>query len=75
MSSYMFRLSGIIHVLFEALEVFIEGTPDDEVPAAPSATISHDEFQMAIVLTEYFQSQRQAYDKVQIDRGVGIVYI
>ena len=62
----MFRLSGIIHVLFEALNVFIEGTiPDAEIPAVPSTIISDDEFHMAVVLTEYFQSQRQAYDKVQ----------
>jgi hypothetical protein len=46
------------------LKIFIDGIPDDEIPAAPSAEISQEELQMAMSLTEYFQAQRQAYDKV-----------
>ena len=40
--------------------------PDDQVPAMPSMEISQEELQMAITLTEYFQAQRQAYDKVHL---------
>lgn len=59
------RLSGILHVLFEALNTFIEGTtPEDEIPEVLTSEISQEEIQMAMALTEYFQAQRQAYDKV-----------
>ena len=53
-------------MLFEALTIFIEGTiPEDEIPEAATSEISQEEIQMAMALTEYFQAQRQAYDKVQ----------
>ena len=53
-------------MLFEALNIFIEGTlPEDEIPGVPTMEISQEEIQMAMALTEYFQAQRQAYDKVQ----------
>ena len=57
-----FRLSGILHVLFEALQIFI--VPYQEIPVVPKTVISQEEVQMAMALTEYFQAQRQAYDKV-----------
>ena len=38
-------------------------TSDDEIPDVVTKVISQ-EVQMAIALTEYFQAQRQAYDKV-----------
>ena len=51
-------------MLYEALNTFIEATiPEDELPAVPTTEISQ-EVQMAMALTEYFQAQRQAYDKV-----------
>lgn len=44
-----------------AFNVCIEGTiPDYQVAVAPTTEISQEELQM----TEYFQAQRQAYDKV-----------
>ena len=59
------RLSGILHVLFDALHIFIGGIiPDDEKPVVPTTVISQEEVQMAIALIEYFQAQKQAYDKV-----------
>ena len=59
------RLSGIIHVLYEAMQVFTDDRiSDDLIPDMPSKQISSEEVQMAIALTEYFQAQRQAYDKV-----------
>ena len=52
-------------MLFEALNIFIEGTlSEDEIPGVPTMEISQKEIQMAMALTEYFQAQRQAYDKV-----------
>ena len=36
----------------------------DEIPHVPTKEISQQEVQMAIALTEYFQAQHQAYDKV-----------
>ena len=39
-------------------------TSDDEIPDVVTKVISQEEVQMAIALTEYFQAQRQAYDKV-----------
>ena len=54
-------------MLFEALNTFIEGTtpgPEDEIPEVSTSEISQEEIQMAMALTEYFQAQRQAYDKV-----------
>ena len=61
----MYRLCGIIHVLYETLKLFIDGTvPDDPTLVVLSTEISQEVVQMAIALTEYFQAQRQAYDKV-----------
>ena len=59
----VYRLSGIIHVLYEALNTLIDAT--DEEPVVPTTEISQEEVQMAMALTEYFQAQRQVYDKVQ----------
>ena len=39
-------------------------TSDDEIPDVVTKVISQEEVQMAIALTEYFQAERQAYDKV-----------
>lgn len=55
-------MSGIIHVLYESMKSFVdEATIPEE---GPIMEISQEEVQMAIALTEYFQAQRQAYDKV-----------
>ena len=52
-------------MLYEALNIFIEATvPEDEIPLVPTTEISQEEVHMAMALTEYFQAQRQAYDKV-----------
>ena len=59
------RLSGIIHVLYAAMNMFLDDeTSDDEIPDVVTKVISQEEVQMAIALTEYFQAERQAYDKV-----------
>ena len=51
--------------LYEAMQVFTDDRiSDDLIPDMPSKQISSEEVQMAIALTEYFQAQRQAYDKV-----------
>lgn len=58
-------------MLFEALNIFIEGTlPEDEIPGVPTMEISQEEIQMAMALTEYFQAQRQAYDKVTTNKSM-----
>ena len=61
------RLSGIIHMLYEALNIFIEATvPEHEIPQVPTTEISQEVHIMAMAFTEYFQAQRQAYDKVDL---------
>lgn len=55
------------------MKVYIdEVIPNDAIPALPNTEISQEEVQMAIRLTEYFQDQRQAYDKVNWDEGCQI---
>ena len=61
---YFCRLSGIIHVLHEAIKVLINVDISDDKIGMPTTEISQEEVQMSIALTEYFQAQRQAYDKV-----------
>ncbi len=61
----LYRLSGIIHVLYAAMNVFLDDeTSDEEIPGVVTKIISQEEVQMVIALTEYFQAQRQAYEKV-----------
>lgn len=51
-------------MLFDALHIIDGIIPDDEIPVIPMTVVSQEEVQMAIALTEYFQAQKQAYDKV-----------
>ena len=67
-------LSGIIHVLYAALNHHLSAhrpassdSPDDETEECgvrPSYIITEDEANMAVILTEYFQEQRKVYEKV-----------
>ena len=50
------------------MNVFLDKeTSDGEIPDMVTKEISQEEVQMAITLTEYFQAQRQAYDKVHVN--------
>ena len=63
-----YSLSGIIHVMYAALNQHLSAdSPDDETEECgvrPSSTITEDEANMAVILTEYFQKQRKVYEKV-----------
>ena len=49
------------------MNVFLDKeTSDGEIPDMVTKEISQEEAQMAITLIEYFQAQRQAYDKVHV---------
>ena len=51
-------------VLYEGLSLSLDSLPDDEIPIAPDTIIENEDVEMAIALIEYFQGQRQAYEKV-----------
>jgi len=75
-----YRLSGILHVLYKAMDICLTTdtpTSDSEDGAeasassfggpslqSPGVSISEEEAQMAVSLTEYFQEQRRVYEHV-----------
>ena len=62
--SLLFRLSGVMKVLYDGINACLDNLADDEIPIAPDTIIENEDLEMAIALTEYFQGQRQAYEKV-----------
>ena len=51
-------------VLYDGLNACLDNLTDDEIPIASDTIIENENVEMAIALTEYFQGQRQAYEKV-----------
>ena len=51
-------------VLHDGINACLDNLADDEIPIAPDTIIENEDLEMAIALTEYFQGQRQAYEKV-----------
>ena len=51
-------------VLYDGLNACLDNLTDDEILIAPDTIIENENVEMAIALTEYFQGQRQAYEKV-----------
>ena len=53
-------------MLYEGLSICLDNSDDDEIPTAPNTIIDNEDVEMAIALMEYFQGQRQAYEKVWV---------